>query len=1012
MSQISSSPPRAPPVKYVAPLGTRWAKEKAAAGGSSAFDLPSDPKRLGPWILGECIGKGASGRVKLAKHHLTGQLAAVKILPVAPLVNSRASLATQQAKTDKQRLGIDREITMMKLMNHPNIMRIYDVYEGDKELFLVLEYVEGGELFDYLVNRGRLPPEEALVYFKQIIYGLNYAHTFSIIHRDLKPENILIASLSPPSVKIADWGMAAFAPPSFQLETSCGSPHYASPEIVNGEKYEGNATDIWSCGVILFALLTGRLPFDDKNVRALLVKVKSGKYDIPSWMDPLAKDLLSRMLIVDVNKRITVPDILAHPWLKASSTPSSIPKALGDPLLRDIPDPPLPPSPSTLARPIASAAQIDPELLSSLRIIWGRHADPNGESIKRELCSPAGCGIYAKAFYFLLGKYRDESLQKNGESTKDDVDGNSSTRKLNLNWEMDLANPSRRNTAGTGYLLAPSGYGRTRTRSSAPAPYIAPAPPAMSRTRTSASSASSRERPASPAGPRPLSQLPRKVAQQDLPVRPNSTLVPRGIPRPAPRRGHTYSHPLPSPLGEKSLSPPPPYALPLPRPRPVLRPHTVDITRTVRTSSQPTTPITPGPENDRSMPSTPFGANFKYPQSPRPTSNNHADICMDLGPDLLLQPLIAPRTDNRTLQRTMDQITERVNGILDEMERTQSRPDSIISPTREGLPLPPVSPSPAAQPTNPMGPRPRVDQNDKENVTTEDHGARRASNGAGLARDVGREMRNVVYLGEGLTISKNSKTDKDFKGKSLAEHASYASRRSTVASPISLSVPPSSTTTSHRLLASPVIGEFKGWFSNLFNWRSQNASQSGVFYSSDDIPTTRMAVGRLLESMGVVVEETDFNIIEGNFQDRPASLRCKVEENSADGTLKPVKFRIEFTTSSIPGSPVPESSRTTTPIQYSRLPMPSISYTSKPRSIASSRMSTPHPLMTSTPKIRPLCASAIILVHERGSLSTFRTIWRQLKAAYSMEGSAAACPTLSPAIAHTPLTESHQRFSA
>jgi serine/threonine protein kinase len=306
MAHVSESPPRAPPVQYAAPLGTRWAKEKAAAGGSAAFDLATDPKTIGPWILGECVGKGASGRVKIAKHRRTGQLAAVKILPIAPLVNSRSSLATQQAKSEKQRLGIDREITMMKLMKHPNIMRIYDVFEGEKELFLVLEFVQGGELFDFLVNRGRLPPHEALEYFKQIIYGLNYAHTFSIIHRDLKPENILIASLKPPLVKIADWGMAAFAPPSLQLETSCGSPHYASPEIVNGEKYQGNATDIWSCGVILFALLTGRLPFDDKNVRNLLAKVKTGKYDMPNWIDPLAKDLLMRMLIVDVKKRITV----------------------------------------------------------------------------------------------------------------------------------------------------------------------------------------------------------------------------------------------------------------------------------------------------------------------------------------------------------------------------------------------------------------------------------------------------------------------------------------------------------------------------------------------------------------------------------------------------------------------------------------------------------------------------------------------------------------------------------
>ena len=305
MPPVTNSPPRAPPSRYAAHLGTRWEKEKAAAG-QGAFEHPDDAKCVGPWIIGECVGKGASGRVKIAKHRLTGQLAAIKILPLQPLVNSRASLATQQARSEKLRLGIDREIIMMKLMNHPNIMRIYDVYEGDKELYLVLEYVKGGELFDYLVNRGKLSTVEALAYFKQIIYGLNYAHTFSIIHRDLKPENILIHSHNPPLIKIADWGMAAFSPPELQLETSCGSPHYASPEIVNGLKYEGSATDVWSCGVVFYALLTGGLPFDDKSVQTLLAKVTIGKYDMPSHVHPLAKNLISRMLVVDVSRRITV----------------------------------------------------------------------------------------------------------------------------------------------------------------------------------------------------------------------------------------------------------------------------------------------------------------------------------------------------------------------------------------------------------------------------------------------------------------------------------------------------------------------------------------------------------------------------------------------------------------------------------------------------------------------------------------------------------------------------------
>lgn len=508
MQNLSDSPPRAPPIKYSAPLGTRWAKEKAAAGGATAFDLPTDPKTIGPWILGECVGKGASGRVKIARHRRTGQLAAVKILPIAPLVTSRASLATQQAKSDKQRLGIDREITMMKLMSHPNIMRIYDVYEGDQELFLVLEYVEGGELFDFLVNRGKLPPNEALIYFRQIVYGLNYAHTFSIIHRDLKPENILIASLSPPLIKIADWGMAAFAPPSLQLETSCGSPHYASPEIVNGEKYQGNATDVWSCGVILYALLTGRLPFDDKNVRTLLAKVKTGKYDMPAWIDPMAKDLISKMLVVDVKQRITVslfgfsfapsyayiyqiPQILSHPWLM--SQPAILFSASDGNTYTILP-PPLPPSPSVLARPVASSGMIDWELFSSLRIIWGRHADANGDCIRRDLCSPAGQGVYAKAFYFLLDRYRDESSRIREVDAEFDL---IAPAKLDLSLDLMTISESPASTSGglrkyevSHVFLNPQVFSRAHskahdssTESPANAP-IGPPPLIASRKRT------------------------------------------------------------------------------------------------------------------------------------------------------------------------------------------------------------------------------------------------------------------------------------------------------------------------------------------------------------------------------------------------------------------------------------------------------------------------------------------------------------------------------------------------
>lgn len=172
--------------------------------------------------------------------------------------------------------------------------------------YLILEWIEGGELFDLIVERGCLPHAEALAYFKQLIYGLTYCHAFSIAHRDLKPENILIHGSNSHYVKIADWGMAAFQTSYAQLETSCGSPHYASPEVIRGEPYDGEKADVWSAAVVLYALLAGRLPFDDPDVPRLLGKVRSGRFEIPSRVHADAADLIRKMLVVDVDERLSV----------------------------------------------------------------------------------------------------------------------------------------------------------------------------------------------------------------------------------------------------------------------------------------------------------------------------------------------------------------------------------------------------------------------------------------------------------------------------------------------------------------------------------------------------------------------------------------------------------------------------------------------------------------------------------------------------------------------------------
>ncbi|KAI9620385.1 hypothetical protein KEM48_008172 [Puccinia striiformis f. sp. tritici PST-130] len=339
-----------------------------------------DPRLVGPWKLGKTIGKGFSGRVKIAKHTVTGHPAAVKIVPRHLLPNSRMSINQAGAHADKRLLGIEREIVIMKLIDHPNVMRLYDVYENSHEIYLVMEYVEGGELFEYLVSRGRLSEDEALNYFQQIIRGVDYCHRFNICHRDLKPENLLLDKAN--NIKIADFGMAAWEASGKLLETSCGSPHYASPEIVAGINYHGSSSDIWSCGVILFALLTGRLPFDDENVSDLLTKVRIGVFNMPPDISGPVQDLIRRMLTVDPMKRLTMEEIQAHPWF-TRITPKLQPSHI------------VAPTRDQMSKSFGKPEELDPDI-----------------GVKS-----TNSAILGESFYFLLEKYKQHHLDSFGDDT-------------------------------------------------------------------------------------------------------------------------------------------------------------------------------------------------------------------------------------------------------------------------------------------------------------------------------------------------------------------------------------------------------------------------------------------------------------------------------------------------------------------------------------------------------------------------------------------------------------------
>ena len=250
-----------------------------------------NPVVIGTYRLSKTLGIGAFGKVKLAEHVTTGHKVAVKILNRAKIV---ALDMTEKVK---------REINILQRCTHPHIIRLYEVIDTPTDIFVVMEYVSNGELFDYIVSKGRLAPDEARHFFHQIVSGVEYCHYHHIVHRDLKPENLLLDADN--NIKIADFGLSNVMRDGEFLRTSCGSPNYAAPEVISGHLYAGPEVDVWSCGVILYALLCGSLPFDDESIPNLFKKIKSGMYSLPSHLSQLARDLIPRMLVVDPMKRVT-----------------------------------------------------------------------------------------------------------------------------------------------------------------------------------------------------------------------------------------------------------------------------------------------------------------------------------------------------------------------------------------------------------------------------------------------------------------------------------------------------------------------------------------------------------------------------------------------------------------------------------------------------------------------------------------------------------------------------------
>lgn len=290
---------------------------------------------LSDYHIIKTLGSGATGKVKLARHPHTDQLVALKII-------SKDLLLRQRNLYEKVR----REIAVMKLLAgsclaversrhraasllpepvpdaHIGVMKLLDVYDTEHSFVLVLEYCDGGELFDLLVECGYLPEHLVLDLFQQLVYALEFCHERGICHRDLKPENVLL--MSDGRIKLADFGMSSLLTPNCLLQTACGSPHYCAPEVLRNEAYEGRPADIWSLGVVLYAMTTGGLPFDDDNLHRLITKVSSGAFYMPEPVPDNLATVIQSMLTVDPKKRATLEDIKSSDWFRSRPCRSDI----------------------------------------------------------------------------------------------------------------------------------------------------------------------------------------------------------------------------------------------------------------------------------------------------------------------------------------------------------------------------------------------------------------------------------------------------------------------------------------------------------------------------------------------------------------------------------------------------------------------------------------------------------------------------------------------------------------
>ncbi|XP_009788220.1 CBL-interacting serine/threonine-protein kinase 24 isoform X1 [Nicotiana tabacum] len=265
-------------------------------------------RKLGKYELGRTIGEGAFSKVKFAQNTETGENVAIKVLAKSTILKNKM---VEQIK---------REISIMKIVRHPCIVRLHEVLASRTKIYIIMEFVTGGELFDKIVHQVRLPEKEARRYFQQLIDAVAHCHSKGVYHRDLKPENLLLDCQD--NLKVSDFGLSAFPQQGVDLlHTTCGTPNYIAPEVLSNRGYDGAAVDVWSCGVILFVLMSGYLPFDEVDLPTLFSKINAADFSCPFWFSPGAVSLIRKILDPNPDTRIKIKGIKRDSWFRKDYLP-------------------------------------------------------------------------------------------------------------------------------------------------------------------------------------------------------------------------------------------------------------------------------------------------------------------------------------------------------------------------------------------------------------------------------------------------------------------------------------------------------------------------------------------------------------------------------------------------------------------------------------------------------------------------------------------------------------------